>query len=133
MNVEENLREQLSEISNKIKGLIFEKKRIKAALDVVKGMNLGVTDSLRTSSKNRELTFKDKIKITLSEEFPNGASSRDILDYCNETWPDCIIKRSSISPQLSRLKSEEIIVLDDGIWRLASEKEEAPEGASVFD
>lgn len=129
MNVEENLKEQLSEISNKIKDLLFEKKRIKAALELVRGMSSPNSDSPKLINKSRELTFKDKIKITLSDEFPDGAVSRDILDYCNKTWPEFKIKRSSLSPQLSRLKSEGVIILDDNIWRLASEKGTAPEGA----
>lgn len=122
-SIEEKLKQELQIISNKIKDLESEKKKIKAALDAVKGFS----DSAEASLKRlpSDMTFKDKIKIALSERFKEGAISNDILDYCNERWPEFPIVRSSLSPQLSRLKSAGVIDLVDKKWVLKEKPSEA--------
>ncbi len=122
-NIEEKLKQELQIISNKIKDLDSEKKKIKAALDAVRGFSDSFDATVKRQSS--DMTFKDKIKIALSEKFTEGAISNDILDYCNERWPEYPIKRSSLSPQLSRLKVDGVIDLADKKWVLKEKSSEA--------
>jgi hypothetical protein len=122
-SIEEKLKQELQIISNKIKDLESEKKKIKAALDAVRGFSDSFDAPVKRQSS--DMTFKDKIEIALSEKFTEGAISNDILDYCNERWPEYPIKRSSLSPQLSRLKVDGVIDLVDKKWVLKEKPSEA--------
>lgn len=133
MNVEETLKNQLADVTSKIKNLNLERKKIKAALALVKGMNSAV-DSSPQHAKSTGMTFKEKIVTALKEHFPpDGASSREILDYCNNRWPEYPIKRSSLSPQLSRLGQDGVIKLLDKNWQLKETSSEAHTTEDVSD
>ena len=84
-------------------------------------------------------TIKERVSKALSDEYPEGAHYSAILDYLNKHWPDLPVKRTSLSPQLTRLrKKDRLIELDEdkGIWRLVDSSKhrpkttEAPQGAS---
>jgi len=119
------LAERLKEIEDQIKFLRDERVKTKQALDVFRG-NQEAFPAMQRQTIGGEPIFKEKVKLALREKYPQGATALDILAYLNERW-DRQIVRSSLSPQLSRLKKEGVITLDNDIWKLA-EKNSAPKG-----
>lgn len=68
------------------------------------------------------LTMKDLVIKALTEVFPQGATAGDLLDFFANAWGRNDIQRTSLSPQLSRLKQEGKIRLDGLVWSLADNK-----------
>lgn len=116
LTTEQFLSERLSVIDAQMKALREEKAKLKQAIDLFKDDKTQKSGHRQTI--NGEPIFKEKIKTTLTEKYPNGATANDILAYVNERWEREII-RSSLSPQLSRLKKEGVITLDNDVWKLA--------------
>ena len=70
---------------------------------------------------NREvqsLTFKELSLKALSEHFRNGATANELLEFFATKWGRNDVVRTSLSPQLSRLRQEGRIILEGKIWRL---------------
>lgn len=84
-----------------------------------------------TAKRSREIrpgSIKDKVMAVLRNR-PMGADANEILELIANQFGEAI-ERTSLSPQLSRLKKEEWLVLDGNVWRVA-DKNEAPDvGAS---
>jgi hypothetical protein len=68
----------------------------------------------------REGTIKDFVVRVLSDR-PEGMVAIDILAAINRRF-GTEYPRTSLSPQLSRLKNEGILELDGLVWRLVKEK-----------
>jgi hypothetical protein len=64
------------------------------------------------------LTMKELTIKALSEQFPGGAEANELLDFLHKAWGRTDIVRSSLSPQLSRLKKEGDIDLVGRKWVL---------------
>ncbi len=79
-------------------------------------------------------TMKTAVLDILSSH-PNGMSAIEILADVNRILGTNYL-RTSLSPQLSRLKSEEKIILDGNVWKLApihlSAENEHVENSDVF-
>ncbi|TPG10832.1 hypothetical protein [Sphingomonas oligophenolica] len=73
----------------------------------------------------RDLTMKELVRKALAEQFPNGATARMMLDFFHNAWGRTDIIRSSFSPQLSRMKGDEEIILEGMVWKLAATAEQA--------
>ncbi|HZG47851.1 MAG TPA: hypothetical protein VEZ41_16520 [Allosphingosinicella sp.] len=73
----------------------------------------------REQSPYAKLTMKELVLKALAEQFPGGAAAKDLLDFFANAWGRGDVVRTSLSPQLSRLKEEGKIVLNGLIWRLA--------------
>ncbi len=71
------------------------------------------------------LTLKQLTVRALQDNFPAGASAGQLLDAFKNAYGR-EVERSSLSPQLSRLKDAGVIELDGRLWRLAR-KENSPE------
>jgi len=123
--METTLTERLKEIEDKMKFLQDEKAKTIQALNLFIGYSCENITQTRKASGGEPI-FKEKVKTALQEKFPNGASANDILKYLNDRWERQIV-RSSLSPQLSRLKKEGVITLDNDIWRLAQKDSASPE------
>ncbi|MBR9901380.1 MAG: hypothetical protein GYB19_15140 [Rhodospirillales bacterium] len=67
-------------------------------------------------------TIKDFVKTALAEQFPNGATARQILELYTETTGRELL-RESLSPQLSRLKNEGSLISEKGKWILISKED----------
>ena len=80
------------------------------------------------------LTQQRLVLKALSEHFANGATAIELVEFFHNAWGRTDIVRSSLSPQLSRLKAAGAIKLDGMVWSLVPRNEEAPadesEGAS---
>ncbi|MCB1651278.1 MAG: hypothetical protein KDI46_04420 [Alphaproteobacteria bacterium] len=77
-------------------------------------------------------TIKERVTQALTERYPNGAHYSAILDYINETWPHLPVKRTSLSPQLTRLRNK-VIKLDEekGVWHLIKDQEPQKNSAAM--
>ena len=117
------------EIFNQIKELRNELREIKAVEQTL--LNQGASDSQSDSRrKGAAITFQDMI-VTVLENIPQGADANQILELIDKEFGKKI-KRSSVSPQLSRLKANGVLTLKDNIWSLINQtqKNAAPEGAA---
>ena len=101
------LKTELERVTLQINKLILEKKKIEKAISVVKMLKY---EEIKIPKKT---TIKDMIKISFSEHFKDGATSRELLIYCKSRFPDRFITRASFTPQLSRLRQAGIIKLEN--------------------
>jgi hypothetical protein len=72
------------------------------------------------SSPYLHLTMKELVTKALTEHFHDGATAKQLREFFRDAWGRNI-ERANLSPQLSRLKGDGTIQLDDetGIWSLA--------------
>jgi hypothetical protein len=119
------------------------KEPAKAGADMPKG-GLAPWLYLPTSSEFRHLTMKQLVRMALDEHFPNGATANELLDHFHRDFGRTDIMRSSLSPQLSRMKSDGEIRREGLVWKLPDSapalfedreafREEEPETISAED
>ena len=73
------------------------------------------------------LTQKQLVLKALTEHFPKGATANELIEFFHNAWKRTDVIRSSLSPQLSRLKVEDKIGLRGKTWTLlAPGNDEAP-------
>lgn len=70
----------------------------------------------RANSPYARLTIKQLVLKALTEQFPSGATANQILDLFANAWGRGEIVRTSLSPQLSRLKAEHAIDREGTLW-----------------
>lgn len=69
-------------------------------------------------------TIKERVTQALTERYPEGAHYSAILEYINQTWPHLPVRRTSLSPQLTRLRNKAIWLDEEkGIWHLMKNQE----------
>jgi hypothetical protein len=81
-------------------------------------------DSLPSFSfnQNSQLTIKEAVLKILDNEYPKGFTAMQILKRLHHhNFP--YIERTSLSPQLSRLKGEGHLVNVNGVWLLSYEED----------
>lgn len=90
-----------------------------AALRSLKGALSGknTINTMSRRSSNNGPTFQDMIVDVLNDEPSNGAEALKIIELI-KTKHGKVIARSSISPQLSRLKAKGVLVLNNNVWSL---------------
>jgi len=65
------------------------------------------------------LTIKQLVLKALREHFPEGATANQMLDVFANVWGRGEIARTSLSPQLSRLKEDDHLIFRRGhVWHL---------------
>ena len=65
------------------------------------------------------LTIKQLVLKALHEHFPGGATANQMLDLFANVWGRGEIARTSLSPQLSRLKEDDHLIFRRGhVWHL---------------
>lgn len=74
------------------------------------------TDPTRSPYFN--FTFKRLVVKALADHFPQGATANQMLDLFANVWGRGDIVRTSLSPQLSRLKRENRIFNEGHVWHL---------------
>lgn len=80
---------------------------------------------LQLAAPSSRPTIKDGIIQMLEEVYPTGLTALEILDRLNRRWWRGGLKRTSLSPQITRLKKDEKVVSERGTWKVA--KNNAPE------
>lgn len=71
-----------------------------------------------TRSPYARLTIKELVLKALAEHFPRGATANQMLHVFANVWGRGDIARTSLSPQLSRLKEESRIIREGHVWHL---------------
>lgn len=62
-------------------------------------------------------TIKDGVVQLLEEMYPTGLTALEILDRLNRRWWRGELKRTSLSPQITRLKKLGKVVSERGTWK----------------
>ncbi len=70
----------------------------------------------RAANPHAKLTIKELVMKALREQFTSGASAKELLEFFESAWGRFDIARTSLSPQLSRLKAENRIGRDGSNW-----------------
>jgi hypothetical protein len=97
--------------------------------DIEDEVQKGVRTLNRDMSPYGKLSMKELTIKALRDHFPNGATANDLLRFFYDAWGRTDVMRSSLSPQLSRLKEDKRIDRDGYRWFLLTpEKKEAPKG-----
>lgn len=151
MKVIDVLMARKKELIAEVESAMKELGAIEAALDAFK--NIAFREVSQSSSATQsdlfepararnagKMTIKDMILIVLNES-ESGLSAVVILDEINKRWKKDLV-RTSLSPQLSRLKQEGRLIYTNQKWLLAEKDEtsdavtsevrngEVPEGIS---
>ena len=77
-------------------------------------------------------TIKEGVVQLLEEIYPIGLTALEVLDRLNRRWWQGKLKRTSLSPQITRLKKDGKIVNERGTWKIASKTAIFP-GVSKID
>lgn len=64
------------------------------------------------------LTIKQLVRKALSEQFERGATANELLDFFADAYARDDVSRTSLSPQLSRLKQTGEVILIGQKWSL---------------
>lgn len=73
---------------------------------------------ISASSPYARATIKELVRKALGEHFVDGATANQLLHFFADAWGRKEIVRTSLSPQLSRLKAAGEIVLHGQRWSL---------------
>lgn len=80
-----------------------------------------------TEAERKPRTIKEMVIALLEEAWPQGRTALQILDAINQRW-NPTLPRTSLSPQLTRLKIDKLIRNERGVWKVVrnSEQEGSP-------
>lgn len=82
------------------------------------------SDEAAEDSPYKGLTMKELVVRALKEHLREGATSADFLRVFHEIYGRRDIVRTSLSPQLSRLKRERVLTLEGKVWKLVKNQQE---------
>jgi hypothetical protein len=74
--------------------------------------------TIAPKSPYSRLTIKELVRKALSEHFTSGATANQLLDLFASAWGRTDVVRTSLSPQLSRLRQEGVLLRQGQTWRL---------------
>ncbi|MHA7884943.1 hypothetical protein [Nitratireductor rhodophyticola] len=115
-----------AEIKAQISSLKSELKELSTAESALKsGAPLNENQSKSSSSKN---TIKEMVAHVL-DDVPGGAEATEIVELIGNRFGE-EVPRSSLSPQLSRMKEDGVLVLDGRTWRLSKFSRDLAVGAA---
>lgn len=134
---EANLDEEIAALRAQLAPLVREREQVRLAIRVLKGDLIpptGAEASEQSVAHHRRMahpdvqrfTFKELILKALSERFSSGATANELLDFFKREWGREIM-RTSLSPQLSRLRAEGQIELFGKVWCLVEHANPPPE------
>lgn len=105
-----------AEVRAQIAKMQSELRELQSAKRAINGAAGGKDASPPSGGK---ATIKDKIRDVLAEH-TNGGTSDDIIKWVKSSF-GTEVPRTSMSPQLSRLKSEGVVTLNNStnVWQLA--------------
>jgi len=114
----------LATLDVRYKALKAEMEEVRQLKAAIKGVTAQPIKKTRTRSRTPEEgpTFKEMIKAVLTEK-ADGADALAIIDLIKDKFNKEIM-RTSISPQLSRMKASGDLVLEDKVWFLPQHYEE---------
>lgn len=129
------LRERESEISAEldrlrpqVKALELELNQVRNGLRAMEGVipikgdvssrNAVIHHARAANPEVQHLTIKQLVVKALGEHLTGGATALELLDFFARKWGRVGIMRTSLSPQLSRLKDDGRIRLEGKVWKL---------------
>lgn len=118
------IRKEIAQMQETLASLEEELAEIQKSAEAI-GMVNGVRTQRAAKAPTKEGTIKDYAVQVLADA-PNGLVALDILARINERF-GTDYPRTSLSPQLSRLKNEGRIARRGVVWFLVGEKEKGPE------
>lgn len=123
LSLREFIEKREAEIKNLMVSLKRELKELRAARDAIMSESTAAKSSevRDIDSDSPKRTIKEMALISLMDHGGSG-TAEEILEWISEGFGK-IIERSSLSPQLSRLKADGRLELDahSMIWKLAQE------------
>ncbi len=123
----EQLRTQLADLRATIAPIEFELRQVESTIAFMTRIPAKGTEATRNAVAHQarqnnpefqSFTMKQLVLKALEEQFVDGATSGQLLEFFARVWGRTDIMRSSFSPQLSRLKEEGSIVLEGRMWKL---------------
>jgi hypothetical protein len=72
----------------------------------------------QATSPYHDLTIKQLVLKALDEQFPSGATANQLLELFRGAWGRTEVVRTSLSPQLSRLRADHKIDRNGNLWFL---------------
>lgn len=87
----------------------------------------------RLLSPYARLTIKELVLKALEEQFPSGATAQQLLELFATAWGRGEIVRTSLSPQLSRLKAEHKIDRRGTLWFRRNPRPETSQSKAAAD
>jgi hypothetical protein len=75
-------------------------------------------ETIAPRSPYARLTIKELVQKALSEHFTHGATANHLLELFANAWGRTDVARTSLSPQLSRLRQEGVLFRQGQVWRL---------------
>lgn len=125
---------ELTSLRARIAPLREEHHKITSAIHAINGTMIQATGgeaSMRSIDHKRRaanpdiqsLTFKQLVIKALTEHLTNGATALELLAFFRREWGRDLM-RTSLSPQLSRLKHDRKIELRGKVWHLARNENE---------
>lgn len=127
--LQEDLESKISELRKQLAPLereLAEVKRVRNTIvhgEVMETMfdnpHRGMTVSFDDAYKN--LTMKELVRMALHEQFREGATAKELLEFFHNAWHREDITRESLSPQLSRLRAEGVLGRSQKRWYLIDE------------
>ncbi len=75
------------------------------------------------------LTIKELVRKALAEHFQRGATANELLSFFSDVYGRTEVQRTSLSPQLSRLKEDGKVILIGKKWLLPMAHERAIEAS----
>jgi hypothetical protein len=129
---QKEVRANLDRLRPKVAVLEAEDQQIEDMLRIAEGPipikgTEATANALRIHAQNRHpevknLTIKQMVVKALGEHLVSGATSVQLLEFFAKQWGRTEIMRTSLSPQLSRLKESGIIELQGKVWHLARDE-----------
>lgn len=123
MSVRDFLASREAELKEKKSAIVAELAEIKALKSALDGVSPAAG-----RKKSAEPTIKDMI-VEVLEDSPGGSTSDEIIAMVAEKYGKSV-PRSSMSPQLSRLKNDDLVARESDKWLLPKFASQAVEGAS---
>lgn len=112
----------LEDIRDQKRDLMDQLKELRTLEKAIRGAAMPETVKTASVKANSEPTLKEMV-LNVLRALNRGAEALHIADEIQETYGKTVM-RSSLSPQLSRLKKDGKLILDDKVWYLPQQFEE---------
>ncbi|GKY88886.1 hypothetical protein [Sinisalibacter aestuarii] len=105
--------------------IVRKRKELLTELEALRNARASLEKERRDKDRedgSERMTIKEMVRSVLSRN-PEGGTSDQIINWINQIHAS-EVARTSLSPQLSRLKADGIVMLDEdtGIWKLRNEE-----------
>lgn len=106
-----------------LEGELAEVRRAKSAIGINTSGVENLAGSVSSDSPYAHLTMKQLVMRALGQQFREGATRSELVEFFRNAWGRHDIEPTSLSPQLSRLMSDGLITYEDNDhrWILTSE------------